>query len=263
MNVYILAGGKSSRMGEDKALRLFHGKPLLQYALETARQIGDRIFILSHHPEHQVFGCPLLADHFPDSGAAGGIDSMLHHEMPGEKFLLSCDMPMVDVPAINQLRDHHRNGSITIYKTATFPEPLVGIYSSDQAISWRKGLENQVYKLSHLLEKCNTQYIDAEQVMKINPLFFMNVNDKNDILALEKQTMTIQCYGRIKEITGADIIVVQMAENEKDLREKIIRRFPILQNEAFAVAVNRKILSSNETFLPDSEIALLPPFSGG
>lgn len=250
-------------MGEDKAMCLFHGKPLISYVLKLAETLSRDIYILSNHQEHEVFGYPLLNDHFKNTGAAGGIDAMLHHQQRGEHLLMSCDAPMVDVESFHFLFTRHIPGSITVFRHNEYPEPLLGIYSSQQAGNWRRGLEHKTYKLSTLLQGCRTNYISASKVLKINPLLFSNTNSKNDLLSLEKLTMTVQCYGIIREIIGAEIMVVEKVVNEEELRTQIYKRFPRLQKEPFTIAVNRRIISSSDIIPPDSEIALLPPFSGG
>lgn len=250
-------------MGEDKALSLFHGKPLISYMLSIAETISRDIYILSNHQEHRVFGYRLIYDHFENTGAAGGIDAMLHHQPQGEHFLMGCDAPMVDLESFHFLITRHIPGSISVFRHHEYPEPLFGIYSSQQAKNWRQGMEHETYKLSVLLQGCQTNYISPTEVLKRNPLLFSNTNSKNDLLSLEKLTMTVQCYGIIREITGAEIMVVEKAVNEEELRAQIYKRFPRLQNEPFAVAVNRRIISSSDIIPPDSEIALLPPFSGG
>lgn len=262
-SVYILAGGQSCRMGEDKAQTLFHGRALMQYSIMLARQLSNRIYILSNHKEHLQWGLPMLADRIPHIGAAGGIDAMLHHEEEGEKVLLSCDMPMVDYDSMCTLLELHETDGITVFQNENFLQPFPGVFSSKKASAWREGIMNQTYSLKKLLALCGAQGYEQNHVIDRNPYLYVNTNTKFDLLSLEKSTMTIQCFGKIRELTGAEIIVVEKSETESELRENVYKRFPTLRNETFAIAVNRKIITAGEPILPESEIALLPPFSGG
>ena len=74
---------------------------------------------------------------------------------------------------------------------------------------------------------------------------------------------TILLFGQLKDIVGADQVELEGITDTDSLRQKLIREFPSLANIKFALSFNKKIITVNETVQPGSEIALLPPFSGG
>ena len=55
----ILAGGKSSRMGEDKGLMLFEGKTMIQYIIDTIQPLVDDVIIISNQTGYGIFGFPV------------------------------------------------------------------------------------------------------------------------------------------------------------------------------------------------------------
>ena len=80
---YVLAGGKSSRMGTDKALVELAGRPLIARAVEKLRQICAEVHILSSNPELEVHA-PLIGDLHEDCGPIGGIEAALAQKKVGE-----------------------------------------------------------------------------------------------------------------------------------------------------------------------------------
>ena len=67
----ILAGGKSSRMKEDKGLVSFNGKMLVEHVIESIKKITGKIIIITANPAYKQFGYPCLEDEMKDKGPAG------------------------------------------------------------------------------------------------------------------------------------------------------------------------------------------------
>lgn len=75
--------------------------------------------------------------------------------------------------------------------------------------------------------------------------------------------MKILFFGRLKEITGSDVLEVKNIKNLSSLRTFIINKYPRLKDEVFAVAVNLEIVNEDIELNDNDEIALLPPIAGG
>jgi sulfur-carrier protein len=78
-----------------------------------------------------------------------------------------------------------------------------------------------------------------------------------------KQEQVIQVFGQLAEITGAARLVVPAADSLDNLKDYLVRAYPKLATISFAVAIDKKICIDNISLTPNTEIALLPPFSGG
>ena len=74
---------------------------------------------------------------------------------------------------------------------------------------------------------------------------------------------TILLFGQLKEICSGDTVVVEGANDTNELQQKLFTKYPAMENAKFAIAVNRKLVTTNTVLDYSSEIALLPPFSGG
>jgi molybdopterin converting factor small subunit len=73
--------------------------------------------------------------------------------------------------------------------------------------------------------------------------------------------ITIRSYGSIADITGSSFSLIEVT-NIENLKEKLFETYPELEKKVFLISVDKKI-ATNETILPNSTVALLPPFSGG
>ncbi len=125
----ILAGGKSSRMGQDKALLEYNGKPFIQHIAEALLQVFQRVNIISDKKKEYAFlGLPIHADIFHDSGPLGGIHSALAHATTPSVFIISCDTPFISAEVIAEMLARACPGEVTITDDGTNMHPLVGIY---------------------------------------------------------------------------------------------------------------------------------------
>ena len=91
---YVLAGGRSSRMGRDKALIELAGKPLIEHAVKKLRRVCKGVCALSANPELAQYA-PLVRDIHPDCGPIGGMEAALAHSLYDWNVFLAVDMPFL------------------------------------------------------------------------------------------------------------------------------------------------------------------------
>ena len=181
LHAYILAGGKSSRMGEDKGLMLIRDKPLIQYVLDSLSQVTEQIFIVTSNQAYRKFGFPLLEDLKKDLGPAGAIDSVLHHSTAERNLVIACDMPFVDIVSMNYLLRESHEADITVPMYKNYPEALFGVYKTSCKEAWRLLIEEGILKLSDLLSHFETNFVDGDRMCESNKKLFQNMNTKDDL----------------------------------------------------------------------------------
>jgi len=181
VHAYILAGGKSSRMGEDKGLLLFHDKPLIQYVINVFSEITENIFIVTSNKAYEKFGFPLIEDIKKELGPAGAIDAVLHHSTVRKSLIIACDMPFIDAGSINNLISESHHSEITVPLYHHYPEALFGIYDQSCKVKWRQLIERDVLKLSDLLSHFETNFVDGDRMCALNSKLFQNMNTKDDL----------------------------------------------------------------------------------
>jgi molybdopterin-guanine dinucleotide biosynthesis protein A len=91
---YVLAGGRSSRMGQDKALLMLDGKPLVQHAVEKLKRLCAKASILANNPKLEVYA-PVVVDNISNYGPLGGIEAALLHSAYAWNLILPVDMPFL------------------------------------------------------------------------------------------------------------------------------------------------------------------------
>ncbi len=124
----ILAGGKSSRMGGDKALLQYNGKPFIQHIAETLLQVFAHVIVISDRQEYSFLNLPIYPDLFHDCGPLAGIHAGLVHAAAPSAFILSCDAPFITTELIYEMLRHAHPDEITIAKDESNSHPLIGIY---------------------------------------------------------------------------------------------------------------------------------------
>ena len=79
----------------------------------------------------------------------------------------------------------------------------------------------------------------------------------------KEQIISVRAFGMIAEKIGSGQIQLTGISTVEQLRESLFEKFPDLKNMKFSIAINKQLASGNAPIPVNSEIALLPPFSGG
>jgi molybdopterin-guanine dinucleotide biosynthesis protein A len=126
----LLAGGKSTRMGSDKALLLLEGMPLIRHVAATMQQCFDDVMIISDRVQDYGFlGLPIFPDIIQDCGPLGGIHSALVRSKAEAVFVSSCDTPFISPELVRYICAHGSDVDVKIPLWKGMLHPLCGLYS--------------------------------------------------------------------------------------------------------------------------------------
>ena len=181
INGYILAGGKSSRMGIDKGLILFNGKVIIQHIIEQLQPLVSKLVIVSNNDEYEKFGIEVIADLIKDTGPAAGIYTALSHTNKNLNFIVSCDMPFINTNNIEFIIQNSAHSQITVPVRKEIIEPLFGVYSKDCMTKWAELIQQGIIKLQEMILQFKLNIIKVDHNVLFNELSFMNINTKNDL----------------------------------------------------------------------------------
>lgn len=179
----VMAGGLSSRMGEDKRRLSIHddGKDLLEHTVSLLREYAEAVFVSSRAPQDAPF--PVIPDMVERMGPFGGLYSVLHR-LNGPLLVLSCDLPFMDRETLVRLlaarRDRERGTIMTTFQQAEtgFIEALVAVYEPACLPWFQMARDRGIRKISDVIPaglRTHVPYTQAEA------LPFFNVNYPADL----------------------------------------------------------------------------------
>ena len=171
----IFAGGKSSRMGEDKSLLPFHSYPTLtQYQYSRLKKIFKNVYISCKDKSKFDFKAPFIEDIKTKDIFAPTVGFVSIFEVLDDDsfFAISVDSPFIDECIIKKLilSDDKKNDA-TIAKTSFGIEPMCGIYHRSIQNSFKKMLKDENHKLGYLLKNTDTIFVDFT-----DNKYFLNIN---------------------------------------------------------------------------------------
>jgi molybdenum cofactor guanylyltransferase len=179
----ILAGGLSQRMGTDKALLQYNGKPLIRYSIDLALCFTRNILISTNQDELQKFGFPIVNDIYQIKAPLSGIHAGLKFSITDWNLVLTCDMPNVSVQLIRYLISAMEPGKELILPGHDgYIEPLCGFYHKNLLPFIETNFEKHKYSPLDLLELNTSRIIEMEGLLteKLSDEF-KNMNEKNDL----------------------------------------------------------------------------------
>ena len=158
----LFAGGKSSRMGEDKALLPFGGYPTLaQFQYERLKRMFNRVYISTKSGDKFDFSAPLILDpEDVDYAPTAGFVSLFQEISDERVMVLSVDTPFVDESVFSALLDaDHSELDAVIAQTESGTHPLCGLYHRSLAKEFDRMLEQGDHRLGKLLSHSRTRYV--------------------------------------------------------------------------------------------------------
>jgi len=183
ITAFILAGGKSTRMGADKAFVDMNGCTLLARALELARSLTPDVRIVGDPAKFASFA-PVVEDIFRNCGPLGGIHAALRASHTELNLMLAVDIPFVSPPLLQYLIKRARSSSatVTVAHSGGGWQPLCAIYRREFADAAEQSLRAGRYKIDALFA-AQTQTIAEEdlQAAGFPPNLFRNLNTREEL----------------------------------------------------------------------------------
>jgi molybdopterin-guanine dinucleotide biosynthesis protein A len=193
LSLALLSGGRSSRMGQDKALMPFLGRPLIQRILERLANVGEQVILSTNHPADYAFlNLPSYPDIRPDCGSLGGLYTAL--SAAGQPLLaaVACDMPFAN-PALfkyEQLLLSQSGADVVIPSTPDGLEPLHAVYRRMTCLPViHSALENGNLKMVGWLPEVKVRIVIPDEVARFDPhgLAFWNLNTPEEFSQAEER----------------------------------------------------------------------------
>jgi len=185
ISAVLLAGGKSSRMGQDKATMLFRGGPLWKNQLEILRglQWNEVLISAQKDPPWRPAEIEFVGDEQPSSGPLSGIAAALSRMAADYLLVLAVDVPFMTEAYLQSLRAWIQPGHGVVPMIEGRAEPLVAIYPRDAGEEFTRALSGTDFSLQPLVRKLITLgKLRSVDVLAEETSLFRNLNEPGDVL---------------------------------------------------------------------------------
>lgn len=183
MTAVILAGGKSSRMGYNKAFLKLKGKTFIERQINLLREMFDEILISANTPsEYEYLNLPVFKDIYPDKGPLCGIYTSLINSSSLYTFMLACDMPFVEIGLIKHLKGFTRDYDVVVPKSERGLEPLHAFYSKNCIDPIKKELDSNNLRIISFFPHVKVKIIELESLTSPDSLkdSIKNLNTRDE-----------------------------------------------------------------------------------
>jgi molybdopterin-guanine dinucleotide biosynthesis protein A len=180
-------------MGEDKALKPFLGRPLIQRVIDRLTPIADELIVTTNRPDEYAFlNLRLVADLKPGRGALGGLYTAIASASSPLVAVVACDMPFASPTFFEGARKLivEEEADVVIAKTAEGFEPFHALYRRETCISAIESAINaDQWKVIAWFPKVKVRELNAEETKLLDPsgLCFWNLNTPEEFLEAEKR----------------------------------------------------------------------------
>ena len=190
----ILSGGKSTRMGQNKALMKINDKTVIEHVKDLMQNIFSKVILITNTPDEYTFlGMKMYQDIYTQMGPLAGIHSGLTYSSTDNNFVISCDTPLMTQEMINYLIEYKTNMPITIAKADGYIQQLCGVYNKSVLPIATSILSSQLNdegrnnepkkrgcKVLGLIDIVGAEIIDAELLPFYKKDTFFNMNKRDD-----------------------------------------------------------------------------------
>lgn len=256
----IIAGGKSSRMGVNKALLNLGKKTLIAHSIELLGSICDELLISANSSEYDDYNIPVIRDNYLGLGPIGGLEAALSQSKTEHNFVISCDTPFVSKSIFYSLAQNIQNEKAVVPLVNNRLEALVAYYSKSMLPLIREQIQQKNYKLQALLKTANAKFVNFNQ-----PDIFRNINTNADLekassdLKIEHTNLIlIAGDGRnVGKTTLACKIIKKLSAEHKVAGIKISPHFHKQDKKSEILIKNERFTIVKETLLNSKDSSLL------
>ena len=188
MNSIILAGGKSSRLDQDKSCLLVGGRSLLQRVIDAVNPISQDIVLVK--AERQAIPCvarsprlQIVSDIYPDKGALGGLYTGLAASKSCHNLVVAADMPFLNKSLLRYMMHLAEDSDAVVPREGNNFEPLHAVYSQRCLAPIEQMLRCNNLKIQEIFPLMKVRFVDNREMRRFDPqcLSIFNINTPSDL----------------------------------------------------------------------------------
>ena len=188
----ILAGGKSTRLGRDKASEPLLGVPMVQRVINRFNGLVDEYVVVRARgqvlPRIEAPNLTVVEDLYPETGPLGGMYTGLRAARAEHGIIVACDMPLLQPRLIEELLRLARGHDLVVPVSEEFPQPLCSVYSKACLEPIKRQLDAGSYKITGFFGNLKPLYLRPDDWRPFDPegLSFQNLNREEDLKRAEE-----------------------------------------------------------------------------
>jgi molybdopterin-guanine dinucleotide biosynthesis protein A len=183
----VLAGGTSSRLGQNKALIDVAGKRMIERVIDRLRLVVDEIVLVANDPAPLAFlELPVVGDRYEGVGTLGGLHAGLCAIRAEYGLAVGCDMPFLNPELLAYMISLRHGIDVVMPRVGTYYEPLHALYAKRCLASVERVILSGQRRIRHVWEGQKVRYVDDAEIARHDPdhLSFFNVNGPQDLVRL-------------------------------------------------------------------------------
>ncbi len=169
VTVYVLTGGKSERMGMDKALlRLPSGETMMEHAIAVGASVAREVCIVGPRERYAAYAWAgrIVEDRFPGQGPLAGIHAALKESQTEWNVMMAVDMPLVTTSLLGWMiaRAKECGATVTVAETGGRTQTLLGVYRREFAEVAEQALKERRNKIEPLYQQVTTRIVGEAEL---------------------------------------------------------------------------------------------------
>lgn len=189
MTAAILAGGKSIRMGANKAFIPIDGVPIITRIYTLFKDLFQEVIIVTNQSDlFKDFDSPIHTDLLPSKGALGGLYTGIFFSGSQHTFCVACDMPFIKKSLVQLLINNTKDEDVVVPRTRDGLEPLHAIYSKNCLEPIKAAVDQGKHKITDFYDLVKVKIVEEKEFLHLDPLreSFINVNTPEELLFVRK-----------------------------------------------------------------------------
>lgn len=181
----IMAGGKSRRMGQDKAWIDVQGEPLIRRVSDVLGAVADEVIVVANDERYRTLGLRVVPDRFPDGGALGGIATGVGAARHDTVLVAACDMPFLDPAVWRLLLARAGDADVVIPVIGEQLETLHALYTRACLPAMERALAAGRLRVTSFFDEVRVDRLDEDLLRTVDPSLraFTNVNTPEELAA--------------------------------------------------------------------------------
>jgi molybdopterin-guanine dinucleotide biosynthesis protein A len=182
----VMAGGKSRRMGRDKAwLDLGDGRPIVQHVIDVLREVADEVFLVANDERFATLGLRVVPDRFPEGGALGAIATGVGAAAHDRVLVAACDMPFLRAEVFRLLVERSEGYDAVVPRIGTDLETFHALYAKACLPAMERALSQGRLRVISFFDDVRILELGEDELRRVDPELrsFTNVNTPEELRA--------------------------------------------------------------------------------